>query len=327
MFERILVPLDGSALAECVLPHVVAMSRAFGSEVILVRVLDQPASGRPDLSVDPVRWHLERAELGAYLNAIATRLNDAGLSVSAEVLEGRPADRIIEFAQSNQVELVVLSSHGSGGLTDWAVSSTTQKVVSRCGCSGMIVRANRPVVHDVSSGVRYARLMVPLDGSWRAESALPAATILSQHHGARLILARVISAPEMARRTPVTGDEARLIAEVTESNRREAVAYLDQLCVRMPFEAQPRILTAASVAGALHDLVRQDAIDLVVMSAHGYTGCADWPYGGTANHLITYGAAPTLIVQDLPLKPVAVTTHATTDTPREAPVHAAPSSD
>jgi len=324
MFERILVPLDGSALAECVLSHVVAMSRAFGSEVILVRVLEQPASGRPDLSVDPVQWHLERAESSAYLNAIAARLNDAGLSVSAEVLEGRPADRIVEFAQSSQVELVVLSSHGSGGLTDWAVSSTTQKVVSRCGSSGMIVRASRPVV-DAVSGIRYARLMVPLDGSWRAESALPAATILSQHHGARLILARVIIAPEMARRTPITGDDARLIGEVTESNRREAAAYLEQLCARMPFETQARILTGESVAGALHDLVRQDDIDLVVMSAHGYTGRADWPFGGTANHLIAYGAAPTLIVQDLPLKPFAAMAHITADTPREAPVHAAPS--
>lgn len=302
------------------------MSRAFGSEVILARVLEQPASGRPDLSVDPVRWHLERAELRAYLSAIAARLNDAGLSVSIEVLEGRPADRIIEFAQSSQVELVVLSSHGSGGLTDWPVSSTTQKVVSRCGCSSMIVRANRPMVDDLS-GVRYARLMTPLDGSWRAESALPAATILSQHHGARLILARVISPPEMARRMPIAGDEARLIAEVTESNRREAVGYLEQLCARMPFEAQARILTGESVAGALHDLVRQEAIDLVVMSAHGYTGCADWPYGGTANHLIVYGAAPTLIVQDLPLKPFTAAPYIAADAPREAPVHAAPSND
>ena len=286
--------------------------------------MERPPSLRPGLSVDPVEWHLARSERRAYLDGVSARLNDAGLSVTAELLEGRPADRIIEYAQAQQVELIVLSSHGNGGLTDWPVSSTTQKVIVRSSSSALLIRAGRPGVADVQ-GVRYNRVMVPLDGSWRAETALPAATVLAQYHHAMLVLARVVNPPEMARRTPVTDDEAKLIAQVTESNQSEAVNYLDQLQSRLPFESSARVLTGGNVLCELHQLIRQDDIDLTVLSAHGFSGRVEWPYGGVALNLIAYSMAPTLIVQDSPTKPNVSAAEAAAASPREAPVHAAPS--
>ena len=90
MFDSMLVPLDGSRLAECVLPHVVALARVFEARVTLVRVLEEgsQAGKKP---VDPLEWHISKAEAEAYLADVAGRLRDAGLHPEMRLLEGSPS--------------------------------------------------------------------------------------------------------------------------------------------------------------------------------------------------------------------------------------------
>ena len=299
MLNHILVPLDGSPLAECVLPHAVAIARAFEAQITLLRVLGQPSTINQIRPVDPLDWHFGRTEAKAYLEELTTRLREAGLQTDNTLVEGQAAERIIEFAYGHDVNLIVLSSHGRSGLSRWNVSSVVQKIILRAYVPTMIVRAYQPVTSDLA-GLRYRRLLVPLDCSQRAECVLPPATTLARFHKSELLLVNVVSRPEMPRRAPLTQEEVELANRITELNQLEAVRYLEQFQSRLSSDVRTRLLVGDDVAATLHDLVDQENIDLVVLSAHGYTGGTKWPYGNLVVNFIAYGTTPLLIVQDLP---------------------------
>jgi len=298
MFEHILIPLDGSPLAECVLPHGVALARAFGARLTLLNVLGRRRSG-PTRSVDPLDWQIRRAEAGVYLEGAVNRLHEVGLQAESRLLEGQAAEQIVEFAHANDVELILLSSHGRSGLSGWNISSVVQKIILRAYVPTMIVRAYQPGVGELA-GLRYRRLLVPLDGSQRAECALPLATALAQSHESRLLLVHLVRRPEMPRRVPLTEEESRMVDGITERNRVAAARYLEELRSRLSADVETRLDVSDDLAATLHGLVEREEVDLVVLSAHGHTGRDKWPYGTTALSFIVYGTTPLLIVQDLP---------------------------
>jgi nucleotide-binding universal stress UspA family protein len=298
MFDHILVPLDGSRLAETVLPHLVALATAFGSHATLLRVLEQESSGQMR-SVDPMDWRIARAQARAYLDEQANRLAEVGLQVESVLLEGQAADRIVEHAHSEGADLILVSSHGRSGLSRWNISSVVQKIILQARTSIMIVRAYQPAVEDLR-GERYERLLVPLDCSQRAEVSLSPSVTLARAHDARITLAHVVHVPEMTCPEPLSEEDRALAQRLTERNRRAAVEYLERLRERLGTEGEARIMVSDSPAAALDDLVESEGIDLVVISAHGRSAQAKWPYGSVTIGLISYGSTPLIIVQDLP---------------------------
>jgi nucleotide-binding universal stress UspA family protein len=298
MFDHILVPLDGSSLAECVLPHAVAVAQAFGAQLTLLQVSERSRTPGPTQFVDPLGWYISEAEAKAYLDGWTARLQEAGLRAENTLLEGQAAGRIIEFAHDHDVNLIILSSHGRSGLSGWNVSSIVQKIILRAYVPVMIVRAYQPVTGDLA-GLRYQRLLVPLDCSQRAECVLPLATTLARSHESELLVVHVVSRPQMPRRAPLAQEDIELADQITERNRLMAAGYLQQLQSRLDVDAQTRLLVSDNAVATLHELVQQENVDLVVLSAHGYSGGTKWPYGSMVINFIAYGTTPLLIVQDL----------------------------
>jgi len=301
MFDHILVPLDGSSLAECVLPHSVSLARAFGSKVTLLRVLGRTnAHDRPRF-VDPLGWHITRAEAEAYLAQWARRLRDDGVQTEYKLMDGTVADQVIDFVHDHGIDLMVLSSHGQGGLSGWNVSGTVQKIILRAHVSVMIVRAYQPLDSGLT-GFSCRRLLVAVDRSQRAECVLAPAVHLARFFSCQLLVASVVSKPEMTRHRPLTSEELELANKITTINQLEAASYLRDLSPRLSSEGidvQTRLLVGTSAAEVLQDLVQREQADLVVLSAHGSSGTAKWPYGGVATNFIAYGTTPLLIIQDL----------------------------
>jgi nucleotide-binding universal stress UspA family protein len=298
MFEHILVPLDGSSLAECVLPHVMAVAQAFGARVTLLRVLERGDTAGRAQSFDPLGWHIRKAEAEASLEGVRARLQEVGLRAESVLLEGQSAERIIEFAHENEAGLIILSSHGQSGLSGWNVSSIVLKIILRAYLPIMIVRAYQPAAADLG-GLRYRRLLVPLDCSRRAECVLSLATTLARHHESELLAAHVVAKPQMPRWSPPTQEDIELANRIVERNRLEATRYLKQLQSRLDVHVRTSVLLSDHTAEALHDLVEQANADLVILSAHGYSGGTKWPYGSLVVNFIGYGTTPLLIVQDL----------------------------
>lgn len=299
MFNRIVVPLDRSSLAECVLPHVVAVARPSGANVTLVHVLDPVSQNTRPQTVDPFDWQIRKAEAETYLKDIAQKLADSDLSVERVILEGKGAERIVEYAHNQDADLIVMSSHGQSGISGWNVSSVVQKVILRAQTSIMIIRAYQ--TSDTMIGeLKYQRIMMPLDGSQRAECVLPLVTNLAQFHHAQILAVHVVPKPEMPRRTPLSQEDIELADQITERNRLAAVAYMDELKERAELPLDTRILISENVARTLHEEVDENKVDLVVLSAHGYSGETRWRYGRTVVSFLNYGSKPLLVYQDLP---------------------------
>ncbi len=307
MLNSILVPLDGSPLAEGVLSHVLAIAQAFKSQVTLLRVLELPHMAERQQAIDPLAWQINKTEANLYLDTLVSRLQALDVSAQKLILEGPPAERIIEYAQIHETNLIALSNHGRSGINPWGLSSVTQKIIYSTPTSLMVVRANDPPPEAASEPtvLKYQRLLIPLDGSWRAEGVLPIVVSLAHCYKSQVHLVHVVPRPEMARRTPLTPEETDLLNQVTDLNREEAARYLEQVRARLAAEdvdCQYHLLVADSVTDSLYDLVEQEGIDLVIQNAHGYTGNTRWPYGGLAHHFMFYGKVPLLTVQDFPNK-------------------------
>ena len=298
MFNNILAPLDGSALAECVLPHLVGMAKAFDARVTVLRVLKPHAEGETPSPIDPVTWDIKKVEAGAYLDEIVRRLDETGTPAEQVLLEGDPASCIKEFADEHNIDLIILSSHGRSGLSRWNVSSIVRKVIQRTYRSFMLIRAYELKQPDLK-GIRYHKLLLPLDGSRRAECLFAPASAVAQFFNAQLLVAHVAVKPEMPRQMPLTPEDQALMARFIKRNKQVAADYLKGLRIHLPNDFESLMRVSDDVAFTLHEMIDEEAVDLLIMSAHGYSGQSKWPYGSITTSFIEYGSVPLLVVQDL----------------------------
>jgi nucleotide-binding universal stress UspA family protein len=299
MFKRILLPLDSSKLAECVLPHLVAIARICEPEVQLLRVSEPFGVTARLRLIDPVDWQIRKAEAESYLSGVAARLQNAGLQVSTQLYDGRPAEQIIEVAHSWNADLILMSSHGQSGLSPWNVSSVVQQVILRAHRSLMIIRAYQPVTAELT-GLRYRRIFLPLDGSQRAEMPLTLAESLARAHSSEILAAHIVRQPELPRRTSASQEDLLLVNQLTERNRVEALKYLEDLKSRTDLTIQTKLEVSPSISRSLHQIADENNVDLTILSAHGYSGDTRWPFGSVGLGFIVYGSTPLLILQDLP---------------------------
>ncbi|MBN2004050.1 MAG: universal stress protein [Anaerolineae bacterium] len=297
MFDHILLPLDRSALAERVLPHTIAIARAFGSQITLLSVMVTPCEARWRRAMDPLNWQIRKVEAQTYLQEVALCLQEIGLHAETCILEGAAAEQIAGFTDIHAPQLIILSSHGQSGLSDWGMSSVAQKVVLRAHTSVMIVRAAQPMAPDIT-GMRYRRILAPLDGAQRAEIILPAAAALAREHDAQIMLAHIVQKPAMPRKTLPSREDIKLADRLVARNQAEAARYLEQLQSQITGKVGTRILVSEHPAATLHELVEQEMIDLVLLSAHGRSDQTRAPYGDVVSNLIAYGTTPLIIVQD-----------------------------
>ena len=299
MIDHILVPLDGSELAECVLPHLMAIAPITGARVTLIHVLERNLSHNGSAApTDPLGWHMQKQESQSYLDRIAERLQKVDVHVEQAILEGNPAETLIEFARTSDADLLLLSTHGRTGLSAWNVSSVVQKILFRSYKSTLLIRAFTSPPDDV----QYHRLFLAIDGSARAEYILPFAMSLAQSHQSNVVLGMVIQTPQTMQRFPLSEEDAAWIREFTEKNQNDASRYLEQLATQLSLKdvpAQTKIVVSENAPGAVYDMAEESDADLIMIAAHGASGERRWPYGSIASSLIAYGRTPLMILQDL----------------------------
>ena len=301
MINHILVPLDGSTLAECVLPHVSAIAQAFHARITLLHIVALPNEGRGGQALDSLDWHLRKREAKVYLDHISSQLRNADLQVDHLILEGAAAQCIIDFAQNTDVDLIALSTHGQSGLSGWNISSVVQKIILRSFKSILLVRAYQSCMINVAE-IHYKHLFVGLDCSTRAEYILPVAMRLAQFFNAQLVLGTVIQMPEMVNRLLPSNVDITLATRIAERNYRTAFHYFEQLHDQffLPgIDLQSRLIISDNMTISLHDMVEQEDPDLVMLVAHGHSGERRWPYGSITSSFITYGTTTLMIAQDL----------------------------
>lgn len=300
--RRILVPLDGSALAEDALLHAAAVGRGLGASLVLLRVVES-AAGVPAPVMSRMDWRLQKVEARSYLGDVAARLTGRdGPAAVAEVAEGSAADEIVDRARSGEIDLVVMTTHGLGRATSFPAGGTAQKVLSSIPCSVMLVppRESRAPGREP---VAYRSVLVPVDGSPPGEWALCLAAAIAREHGAELVMLQAIpeEAPEMWTRVPISPEERELVhrlRDLRESRGREYVLRLESRLAASGVDVRILAPPTRQVEAAIHQAVEKESVDLIVTSARG-AGCDDGQYARVAEHLLTGSTVPVLVLQDL----------------------------
>ena len=146
MYQTILVPLDGSQLAECVLPHVQTLVRGSQAKrVIFARVVEpfRPPTGDYILAEDQIRkMEAEmRADAEKYLKDIVSRTKYDGVRVESAVLYGRAADTLAEFATKNPIDIIIIATHGRSGVSRWVWGSIADRILRSSCVPVLMVRA------------------------------------------------------------------------------------------------------------------------------------------------------------------------------------------
>lgn len=294
MFRQILIPLDGSPVAEQVVPLAKMLVLRFQSAVVLLRVIE-PIHARRRAEGEVFRDD-DQVELlrGSALEYLETVHHDfaAGISVEREVRVGSPATVILDLAESAPVDLIAMATHGHTGLQRWVYGSVADKVLSSARLPILLVRASeRPRAFGP-----IKRILVPLDGSTLAERALIPARQLAKAFDAEVLLLRVW---EPSTYVPDGLSAGTSVAALSEAVRGAVEEYLTEKTremrsqgVRVGWEAP-----FGMVAENILDVAEKHAVNLVVMSTHGRSGVGRWVMGSVADRVLRASRTPILLIR------------------------------
>jgi nucleotide-binding universal stress UspA family protein len=297
--RRILVCLDRSPFSESCLPYAISLAKTFGSAVTLLHVMQSPHESPGLRTTNALDWEVSRQEATAYLERVEGDASNAlGLHVDSRLEQGHPAERIAALAHELSADLTVLGSHGEGGLTAWTLGSTVQQVLAVAKGSVLVTRSTS----SMPSVAPMKRILVPLDGSSRTESVLPTAARIAKANGAALLLVHIVSEP-IPTAILHSAEDLELVKQLGSRLEAAAKEYLEHLRVQLVGElpsVRALVIRQADERQSLLEVATREAIDLVVLSAHGCTCNPARPFGSVAGYLLTHSMVPLLVLQDLP---------------------------
>ena len=293
--HRILVCVDRSAYAESCVKQALAIADCLGGVVTLLYVqpVTQERLGGATSALD---WELGRQEARVYLEHLRDSTKGSSVcDIQMRVEQGEPAERIAVVARELAADLTVLGERGTGQVESSGLGSTAQQILA-------FARESVLVVRSATGGTASLKcILVPLDGSVRAESVLPIAQRIALEHHAELVLAYAVAepVPSAVLSEPADLAVARDLATRLESSGRRYLAGLQKQLVGDGATTRTTVLRAVDVRSALVDLSIAEHADLIVLSAHGVTCNPELNSGSVAMSLLRRASAPLLLLQDL----------------------------
>ncbi len=311
--KTIVVPLDGSALAEQALPYARMLAPLLDATILLLRILPATEQELVHAEQSSVAYYGARmSEHGvidrpfsetlhlqaeSYVDDQVHQLRAAGLPVQGEVQIGSPAELIVEIAHIHQAAMIVMASHGYSGLRRWALGSVTDRVVHTTTTPLFVVRGRANPPEEL---VQFKRVLVPLDGSDLSQQALVPASELAARAGAELILLRAVNVPIEV--YPVFPPMAQAVEQITDTLdylNEEARKELGILAAEL---RQKGLLVAPIVenghaAEVIVDEASAQEADLIIMATHGYGGLRRWALGSIADKVLHASNLPLLLIR------------------------------
>lgn len=303
MYSKMLLPLDGSDLAESMLPYAAAVAGTLGLDVLIVRVVDPAKTGGI-------------GEYEAYLDERAARIAEEAATqcrttqgryappvVSAELVYGAdPATKIIEYATERQIDFMLMSTHGHSSVSHWVVGSVAEKVMRVSTVPVWLIRGalKDPEGYKTTLG----RILVLLDGSPLSEAVLPHVETLVKQSRCPVVttLVHVVEFKDVLSDYPEAKMQLTWEQHVTEKvawATREARHYLEEIKQRLErshAQVETEVLSGRPTEQLLSYLGRHpDAV--VALSIYGRSGFTRWSFGTVADRLIHSVENPQFIVR------------------------------
>lgn len=285
----ILVPLDGSELAEGALPYAAALANALGAQLTLLAVWDGTerdlAETFPSLVVDiDARAH---EHYGTYLAAARDR---GAPNAATLVREGDPGATILEVAQEVGARCIAIGTHGRSGIGRWLAGSTATHVLRHADVPLLAVGPN--TLEHPKANLALKHIMTPLDGTGLSEAAIPVAQQVAAASGGRISLVRAVRWAVQS--YPYTLPDA-YVPQVDDELENAAKAYLQRKESELQGDVSAFVVRGA-IADGLIEFVDKESVDLVVMTTHARAGLARMALGSVADRMLQ-SSAPVMLIR------------------------------
>ncbi len=297
MFSTLLVPLDGSELAERALPYAVSLAKPRDARVVLVRVALAPAPATLDGATLEQDQAAAIGEAENYIAGIAEKLRGT-VNIQTVVPYGRAAAGIIDTINQFGPDAVIMATHGRTGLAHLLLGSVAEAVIAGSSVPVFTIYANPGEMPAPAFDSTQSRIVVPLDGSDFAETALATAMELIGT-GGELVLVRIVQPPTQLLRDEF-GNVMAYLDQQEETLTRETRGYLATVQAKL-HEKYPHVRISTEVrvgnpaTGVI--IVAADRVaDLVVMASHGRTGVSRAMFGSVTGTVLRQGSTPVLVV-------------------------------
>ncbi len=293
LIEKAIVPLDGSATAEVVLPYAEEFLGSTASELILVFVKD-PYDKRSD---NMLQSYLEGVTNRVKTNAMQY-LKKPGIrefKVTTRILIGDPAEELVKFVEQNQNSQITIASHGhSGRGTRWPLGSVADQVANATDVPMLLIRSeiDRPAIRPKG---HFHHILAPLDGSRESEASLPYVIEKALIYNAEVTLLGVLfftmsgdgsATPEHPKMIEKKADVAKYLSKQVEFLEGKGVSA--EYIVRE---------TSSSIADEINQFTRDNIMDIVIMSTQGALGLRRWMMGSVTNRVLREGNTPLLLIR------------------------------
>jgi nucleotide-binding universal stress UspA family protein len=302
MYKKMLVPLDGSELAEVVLPYARELAGRLDLELTLLHVCETHNSESQFMCqsyIDHAAEILQGQSREVQVKTGAPS-NVQVVEAHTEVTTGHPAEEILGFAEGSKTDLILMATHGRSGVRRWILGSTADKVLRASKVPVWLVRANIPeeIVYD-----EWPKrvLLVPLDGSKFAESVLPHVEALAKQRGmdeVNVTLLRVYEKPFVTADYPEP-DWKEHVERMTDHFKNEAAQYLtgiQERLTRAGLKVKMEVLPGRP-AEEIINYAQNNHPNLVVMATHGSSGPSIWEYGNIADKILRGTSSPIFLVR------------------------------
>ena len=290
MFQKILVPLDGSALAEVVLPYAEELVSCLPSALVLLCVCDAA----------------QRQEQQEYLEGVVQKVKQCGEEyrqrypdvaveepvVEIIMLDGNPSEVITDYVEENAIDLTMMATHGRSGISRWAMGSVADKVIRGVTCPICLIRA-RGSHDEVRTDSLARRIFVPLDGSGAGEAALPYVEAFAEKLGTEVVLFQSVD-----KRDECSGEVNWM--ELRNTIERNAKIYLRKVEANL-FSKGIAVRTMVEFGGnparEISELANRTMSTMVAMSTHGRSGVDRMVFGSVAEKVLRTGSIPILLIR------------------------------
>jgi nucleotide-binding universal stress UspA family protein len=292
MFDKILVPLDGSELAEVTLWYAEGLAGRMRSAITLLFVLSPEDITSRYMYDCYLKEIVERTKANAEKRGAGK--SDGKIKVNYDILKGDPAEEIVDYANKAKINLIIMSTQGRSGVRRWALGNVANKVLRATGKPVLLIRAKgaKPDVYRE----RLIKVLVPIDGSRESESILKYVTYMATTLDLEVTLFHIWY--RHGEYVPYSPENLRQIDKV----RKREKGYIKRLETRLKREGVnvnsvfKEVLTG-DIAEEIIKLTDEGDFSMVAMSTHGRSGVGRWIFGSNSEKVLEEGSTPLLLVR------------------------------
>lgn len=291
MYNKLLVPLDGSELAEVSLWYAARLAGRLQASLTLLYVINPTEVTSPHMYECYLQDIVTRIKADA--EKIAAETSGGNIAVDYKILKGDPPEEIVDYADKNKYDLIILSTQGKGGIKRWAMGNVANKVIGATRKQVLLIRA-KGAKSDVYKD-RLVKVLVPVDGSKESESILQFVKYLASKLDLEITIFHMWAG---SYQSFLTQD---MLQRADKVKKQEKV-YTERLGAKLSRQGLRvnTVFTEIFQNGEATEIIKlaeEGNFSMVAMATHGRSGVGRWIFGSNANKVLNEGSTPLLLVR------------------------------